>query len=145
MEEKKHTSYKILLLFVDTVGNEILGERVATRHPGFINQRGSYETNRNSVACVFENEGKYYFAGGFYGGSRKEFIQLLETTCSQIAKDFTKNIIAVWHDESHLNRYFIDNEPTLILSPSYCYPENWNLPFHRRLLALDKNHEEMRK
>src|SRR5689334_15730630 len=33
------------MLFVDTVGDEILGERVATQHPGFVGQRGSYYRN----------------------------------------------------------------------------------------------------
>ena len=50
-----------------------------------------------------------------------------------------------WHHESHLNRYFIDNPPTIMLSPEYCYPENWDIPFKKRLLALDKNHEECRE
>ena len=58
--------------------------------------------------------------------------------------DLNNNIIAVWHDESHLNRYFIDNKPEIELSPSYCYPENWNLPFEKKLIALDKNHNEIR-
>ncbi len=58
--------------------------------------------------------------------------------------DYSRGIIAVWHDESHMNRYFIDNSPTVILSPSYCYPENVNLSYTKRLLALDKNHQEIR-
>ena len=61
-----------------------------------------------------------------------------------IYQDLKNNIIAIWHDESHLNRFYIDNKPTLILSPSYCYPESWNLPYKKRLLALDKNHKEVR-
>jgi histo-blood group ABO system transferase len=58
--------------------------------------------------------------------------------------DYSRNIIAVWHDESHMNRYFIDNKPTLILSPSYCYGESMNIPFIKKLVALDKNHQEIR-
>lgn len=135
--------------FVDTVGDEILGERVGTQHPGFVHQRGSYETRSISSACVRSNEGAHYFAGGFHGGSAAEFIKLIRTMIANIQSDLSKGIIAVWHDESHLNRYFIDNPPTVILSPSYCYPENGiehiPLNYHKRLLALDKNHAEMRQ
>lgn len=133
------------MLFVDTVGDEILSDRVATQHPGFVGRRGTYETNTISTACVGPREGQQYFAGGFNGGSSKEFLQMAHTITENINKDLEKNFIAVWHDESHINRYFIDNPPTKILSPSYCYPESWNIPYHRRLLALDKNHSEIRK
>jgi histo-blood group ABO system transferase len=50
----------------------------------------------------------------------------------------------VWHDESHFNRYMIDNPPTKILTPSYCYGESMNIPFPKKLLALNKNHSEFR-
>ena len=139
------------MLFVDFVGKdfsgngeEIFNERVATQHPGYVGQRGTYETNNISTACIRSNEGKYYFAGGFYGGRSPEFLKLVKTCADNVDKDLKKNFIAIWHDESHLNRYFIDNKPTRILSPSYCYPERWNLPYHKRLLALDKNHADLR-
>jgi len=134
------------MLFVDTVGNEILGDRVATKHPGFIGKRGTYETKRKtSMAYVNSNEGKYYFAGGFNGGKTVQFLNLCKTVTENIYKDLEKKIIAIWHDESHINRYYIDNPPTIMLTPSYCYPEQWKLPYHKRLLALDKNHQAMRK
>ncbi len=133
------------MLFVGDVGGEILGERVATQHPGFVGERGSYETKQISTACVAKHEGAHYFAGGFNGGSRGEFLKMARVITENIKKDLAKNFIAVWHDESHLNRYFIDNLPTVMLSPSYCYPESWKLPYKKRLLALDKNHKEMRK
>ncbi len=128
--------------FVDNVGNEILSERVATLHPGFVGQRGSYEKNKASKAGVAASEGIHYYAGGFYGGTAKEVLHIAQTNAKNIDIDLSKGIIAVWHDESHWNRYCIDNKPTLILSPSYCYPERWNLPYPKKLLALDKNHAE---
>lgn len=130
------------MLFVDTVGDEILGSRVFTEHHGFIHTRGSYETNPISTAYIAPNEGKHYIRGGFYGGLSDEVIKIAETCASNIRKDLQNNYIAVWHDESHLNRYCIDHEPTIILSPSYCYPESWKLPYVKKLLCLDKNHKE---
>lgn len=132
------------MLFVDYVGDEILSERVATQHPGFVGRRGTYERNAQSKAAVRNHEGECYFAGGFYGGSRPEFFMLIDQISKAIDDDLARNIIALWHDESHLNRYFIDHKPTKILDPSYCYPESWKLPYVKRLLALDKNHAQMR-
>jgi histo-blood group ABO system transferase len=133
------------MLFVDYVGDEILGSLVGTQHPGYVDKRGTYEINPISTACIRRWEGERYYAGGFYGGSREEFFKLVKFLSEQIEIDAQKNFIAVWHDESHLNRYFVDHRPTVVLSPSYCYPESWTLPYAKKLLALDKNHKEMRK
>ena len=138
------------MLFVDKIGDEILGERVATLHPGFApgskypRSQGAYETNPISKAYVQNGEGKPYFAGGFYGGTAEEMLRIAEINTVHIYQDLQKNVIAIWHDESHWNRYCIDNPPTIILSPSYCYPENWDMPYPKKLLALDKNHGEIR-
>jgi len=137
------------MLFVDNFGNEILKERVATQHPGFIGKRGTYETNPLSTACVSSDEGEYYFAGGFYGGSAQEFLKMAYKVSENIKIDLAKNYIAVWHDESHLNRYFIDNKPTIALDCSYCYPQEGEsggyLPVKPKLIALLKDHDEMRE
>lgn len=135
------------MLFVDKVGSEILGERVATQHPGYVGKRGTYETDSRSAAYVAPHEGEYYFAGGFNGGSKDNFLHMASTITKRIQEDFDylPKKIAVWHDESHVNRYFIDYKPTVILSPSYCYPSSWAIAYHKRLLALDKNHSEMRE
>jgi len=132
------------MLFAAPIGNEILGDRIAVQHPGFYQTRGTYEENPESRACVFPGEGKFYFAGGFYGGSVQEFFRIARINAQNINEDYSKGIIAIWHDESHWNRYCIDNEPTVILSPSYCYPEGWNLPFEKKLVALNKNHQQIR-
>lgn len=132
--------------FVDVVGDEILSDRVATQHPGYYNRRGTPEVNPNSLACVFPNEEMQYFAGGFNGGSSLEYLKMAKHISNNIDIDYSKGIIAIWHDESHLNRYFIDNKPTKILNPSYCCNEGWlDCPFGRKLLALDKNHQFLRE
>ena len=132
------------MLFVGDVGDEILSDRVATIHPGYRGARGTPETNPQSLACVYPYERMTYFAGGFNGGSKDEYLKMAGVLNSNIIEDHRKGIIAVWHDESHMNRYFINNPPTKILNPSYCYPESLNLPYDKKLLALDKNHEEIR-
>mgnify|MGYP000532348001 CR=1 FL=1 len=133
------------MLFTGYIGDEILSERVATLHPGFLHQQGSYECNPLSTAYVPKFRGKSYFAGGFYGAKREAFLHILKTNNQHIEEDLAKGIIAVWHDESHWNRYCIDFPPTCILSPAYCYPENADLPYEKKLLALDKNHDAFRK
>ena len=133
------------MLFVDSVGEEMLGHLVGTQHPGYFNKPGTYETNYRSTAFVPQKRRKIYYAGGFFGGKKEAFLQLCEITTKNIQNDLAKGIIAIWHDESHLNRYFAFNPPEKTLSPSYCYPEGWNIPFQPRLIALNKNHSALRK
>lgn len=130
--------------FVDEVGDEILGDRVATQHPGYYGRRGTPETNQISTSFVSPNEEMQYFAGGFNGGRSEEYLKMSKIISTNIDIDYSKGIIAIWHDESHMNRYFIDNPPTVILPPSYCYGESMDIPFNKRLIALDKNHSKLR-
>ncbi len=135
--------------FVGDVGEEILPEEdsnglVGTQHPGFYSgKRGTYETRPESTAYVPPQEGSTYYAGGFNGGTSKAFLKMSKTIKERVDKDLEKDVVAIWHDESQMNRYFIDNIPKL-LNPSYCYPESWSIPFEKKLLALDKNHSEIR-
>lgn len=142
------------MLIVNKVGDEILGDLVATQHPGFWFKhpnKFSYERRPESTAYVPYDEGKMYYAGGFNGGKPENFLKMSESIVKNIEKDFKNNLVAEWHDESHMNRYFIDNPPTLELTPSYCYPEAaelnplaWNVPFEPRICALEKNYMEVR-
>jgi histo-blood group ABO system transferase len=138
------------MIFWEPVGREILGERVATIHPGFWNSPREvfpYETNPQSKAYVDPDEGDCYFAGGFNGGKRERFLEMAQVISANVQSDLEKGYIAIWHDESHLNRYLIDWRPTVILNPSYCFPEaEWarDYPFRKLLVALNKDHQELR-
>jgi histo-blood group ABO system transferase len=121
------------------------------QHCGFLNRYGSFEKNFLSKTFVREGTGKNYFGGGFYSFGRDSFFDLAKTCKKMIDEDASNGIVPVWHDESALNRYMLDNPPTRILSPSYHYPENkpkiistWDKPYECRILLLDKNHNEIR-
>lgn len=140
-------------LFTDPITSEILSDRTAVQHCGFVNVRGSYETNPKSTSYVAKNEGTHYFGGGFWGFSNAEFWKFINKAVDMIDTDKANGIIPVHNDESVLNRYLIDNPPTLILSPSYHYPQSelpyykkiWKRDYECKILLLDKNHEEVRK
>jgi histo-blood group ABO system transferase len=132
--------------FAASVGNEILGQLVATFHPGFVEQRENlpYCCNPQSLAYMRPREGGRYYAGAFQGGETARYLATAKEMANHIEADERAGVIAQWHDESHWNRYLADHPPSLELSPSYCYPENSVLPFEPRLLALDKDHAAMR-
>ena len=140
-------------LFVDTVSSEILGNLVGVRHCGYINKPGSYETNANSTSYVNPSKYHIYFGGGFSGGKTKNYLELAAKCANDLDIDAANGITPIWHDESILNKYFSDNPPDIILSPSYHYPAS-NIEYYKsmwqgqdfrpKLLLLDKNHGEIR-
>ncbi|MCL5437030.1 MAG: hypothetical protein M1549_04100 [Candidatus Dependentiae bacterium] len=132
------------MLFVDTVGDEILHELVATQHPGCIGRRGYYETDIRSAAYVGPGEGEFYFAGAFYGGKTSNFFEMMTTILGMVERDAKNKVMPRWHDEAYNNRYFIDQKPTLVLSQSYCHPEHRYSACTKRIIMVGKNSAEMR-
>uniref|UniRef100_A0A3Q3WUM4 Globoside alpha-1,3-N-acetylgalactosaminyltransferase 1-like n=1 Tax=Mola mola TaxID=94237 RepID=A0A3Q3WUM4_MOLML len=66
--------------FVAPVGEEILGELVATLHPelyGMPRNTFPYEIEQVSSARVDENEGDYYYTSELYGGLVSEIYRLI--------------------------------------------------------------------
>lgn len=113
---------------------------IAVKHPGFFNKvraEFTYETNPASLAFIDSKEGEYYFMGGFNGGKVDEYLQLINTLRQNVQTDLENGIIALWHDESHLNKYLL-NKSVKIMNPAFGYPEGWQLPFEKKVIILDK-------
>lgn len=109
------------------------------KHPGYWNKDEiAYPLEKNKLSTAYCKSAPYYVAGGVNGGSKKEYLELVKCCYQKIEDDMANGIIAVWHDESQLNKY-IQDKPINLLSPSYCYPENWNLPFTPKIIMRDKN------
>lgn len=133
------------IIFLDKITDEILptdkneGLLVVT-HPGFWDKaKQDYPYDKNPDCCAYIPDGKgvNYFMGGFNGGKTKAYLQLINTLNNNIQQDLKNNIVARWHDESHLNNYMLDRKP-VILSPAYGFVEGYNIPFKPKLMVLRK-------
>lgn len=132
---------------VSPVGDEILGDLVGAEHPMHHRRReynSPFESNPESSAFIPQSgrilgqgKNKYfepnYFAGGFQGGRSDVFIKAMKKMKEMIDVDFSKNYIARWNDESYWNRYCFDNPPTVVLSPSYVYPDSLNKAYYQQI------------
>lgn len=108
---------------------------------------GSFETNPESRAFVDIQKinPSVYFQGCLWGGKTPEVFDLISELEKNTKEDLADNIIAVWHDESHLNRYFFDNiEKVHILSSGFAYPEIFSkyCKFKPRIIHLAKNNSK---
>jgi histo-blood group ABO system transferase len=129
---------------VDTVDAEVLQDLVGVLHPYKILEPKEiypYEKRPQSTAYVADEKHNLYYAAAFVGGRSANFLEMSRIISERVNEDERNGIIAKWHDESHLNKYFNENPPT-DLSPSYMFPEeligNQHYPFSPKIVALKK-------
>jgi hypothetical protein len=113
----------------------------------------TYERNKKSLAYIKkENKNFKYYMGGLNGGTVFEYYEMVKECSKNIHIDYNNNIVAVFHDESHLNKYY-SNAKVHSLSTSYGYPEGAVLTVEpiviiRNKLSFDdyfdKHKEELR-
>jgi hypothetical protein len=135
--------------FTKKIYNDMINNDYAfTIHHGFNNKsykKIPYEKKSKSTAFIpYENNFKFeYFAGGFYGAKTEKFINMCKILDSNILTDEKNNHIAIWHDESHLNKFvlqLIKNKENLYrIDISYHIPEEYMYKFTSlNLIYLDK-------
>jgi hypothetical protein len=120
------------------------GERIAvTSHPGYFRLKsryvGSYDRNPKSKAYVPYNVSGDAVIGALIGGTSEGFLEMSRTLKARIDNDLQRGVIAKWHDESHLNRYIIGRNDYKLLSPSFYYPERYNLDFVPKIVEVEKS------
>lgn len=98
-------------------------------HPGFWDKTAAdftYDRNPKCRAYMPYNAGYQYVMGGGNGGSTPRFLELIRDLSLRVRADLDEGIIALWHDESHLNRYCYEyHDEFHILPVSYATPEEW--------------------
>lgn len=107
---------------------------------------GAFEINPLSKSCIKEEDDlSVYYQGCLWGGKSSEIFELIEKLESRINQDLENNVIAVWHDESHLNKFFIENKSRVnTLGPEYAYPEVFNnyCNFEPKIVHLAKDNSK---
>ncbi|XP_072840722.1 putative glycosyltransferase 6 domain-containing protein 1 isoform X1 [Pogona vitticeps] len=137
-------------LFHSEYGVETLDESVAQLHAWFYKaDRDSftYERNPDSAAYIPYGEGDYYYHGAVFGGTPLHLLNLTRQCYETIKEDKERGLEAVWHDESHLNKYFLLHKPTKILSPEYCWDYKIGIPYdiqNIKLSWMPKEYEAVR-
>lgn len=103
---------------------------------------GTWERNKLSRAYVPRSLRKKYVCGGAWLGTNVEILKLCKILSSRISEDLNQNIVAVFHDESHLNWYQANNSFT-VLSPELCFDPSYPQlsALTPKILAVDKNVE----
>ena len=86
---------------------------------------GAFETDTNSRAHVTpEDDTSMYWQGCLWGGKVPEVLDMIDELDSRVEEDLSNDVIAQWHDESQLNRFYIENkEDVHTLGPEYAFPE----------------------
>lgn len=97
-----------------------------------------YERNKKSLAYIAPY-GKYYvyFMAGINGGTPQRYLEMSRTLADNIRDDYNRGIIAKVHDQSHINAY-LRNHPCKIITPEYCWPEEWPSDFEPKMIFRDK-------
>jgi len=85
---------------------------------------GIFETNPKSTAYMTNEQAYCYYRGCTFGGTSTAFIRMCRVLKKNIDEDAKNGIMARWHDESHLNRYFLNHRPKTV-DVRYVFAEEW--------------------
>lgn len=143
--------YNANVKFVAPIGDEILpkeenGYLAGCEWANYIYRKDienfPYDRNENCTAYIAPGEGEHYFMGGLHGGRVEEYIKMCKELDDNTRIDFANGIIAKFHDESQINKYFLNRNP-LIIPPNYIMPQNWKIKGYRnniKAVLLKKHH-----
>lgn len=112
-----------------------------TTHPGFVYKKPVdfvYDRNPKSTAYIPYNCGTNYVIGALFAGTTEAFLSMSKELKNNINIDLNNRVIAQWHDESHLNHYAASHDNWRLLSPGYCYPVGFDLPFEKKITGVPK-------
>ncbi|KAM4849355.1 globoside alpha-1,3-N-acetylgalactosaminyltransferase 1 isoform X3 [Urocitellus parryii] len=127
------------MVFRNLWGPETLGDLVAAIHPGYFiasRQQFPYERRRASTAFVADSEGDFYYGGAVFGGRVASVYEFTRVCHMAILADKANGIMAIWQEESHLNRHFISHKPSKVLSPEYLWDDRKPQPPSLKLIRF---------
>ena len=103
--------------------------------------RGAWETRTSSTAYVPRRLRRYYFQAAIWFGPRNLVLNFVKRCSINTSIDSSKGIIAIYHDESHLNHWASFNRKKVERKdPSFCFPLNYEQIAHLtpKIIAVEK-------
>ena len=98
-------------------------------HPAFYwryNYEFTYDRNPRCKAYIPMGLGRDYVCGGINGGDQDAYLKFCHTLQKRIRQDKDRGIIALWHDESHINWYAFTHPHYRLLDASFCFVPGWD-------------------
>ncbi|XP_072300078.1 globoside alpha-1,3-N-acetylgalactosaminyltransferase 1-like [Eucyclogobius newberryi] len=137
-------------IFHNRFGAESLSRLTATLHRGYYKGKKRdpfpYESGPTSQAYIPFGEGDYYYTAAVLGGYMEDKYKLVKYCHEKSLEDAKNGVEAAWQ-ESHLNKYFLYNKPTKVLSPEYLWSDYDAVPKDIRVVRISqlvKNYAEVR-
>nr|XP_048290307.1 alpha-1,3-galactosyltransferase 2 isoform X1 [Myodes glareolus] len=136
--------------FTSNFGPETLADLVAQLHAWHYHWPRwllPYERDKRSAAALSFGEGDFYYHAALFGGSVAALRKLTAHCALGQQLDRERGVEAIWHDESHLNKFFWLYKPTKVLSPEFCWDLliGWRTEIHSpRLLWEPKEYALVR-
>ena len=114
--------------------------------PPHDNIPGAFDVTPLSRACVAEDDDlSIYVQGCLWGGKMPYVMEMIEELDSRTDEDESNNIIATWHDESHLNKFYVEHrDEVFVASPSLAFPELFEqaCTFDAKIVHLAKDNSK---
>ena len=105
---------------------------ITVEHPGMHFKKKEelpFEVREESSAFVPMEQRDIYVQGALIGGYIPQFMEFIKKMDQWIGEDLKKGIVAVWHDESFLNKYVAENKNVQVLGWQYLKYEEYVMPY----------------
>nr|XP_023484560.1 glycosyltransferase 6 domain-containing protein 1 isoform X2 [Equus caballus] len=141
----EHIQHEVDFLFSMTVnhifkndfGVETLGTSVAQIHAWWYFKNAHdfpYERRPASAAFIPFGEGDFYYHAAIFGGTPEKILTFIEGYRKGVSDDSKNGLSSIY--EHHLNKYFLINKPTKLLSPEYNWDPNFRTPPQIKLVKV---------
>jgi len=111
---------------------------------------GAYEQNPKCEAYVDVSKSlpPVYWQGCLWGGKVPNVCAMIDELEERVNRDLENDIVAVWHDETQINRYFLERTGDVhTFGPSYAFPEVFesHCNFPPKIVHLAKDNSKYHK
>mgnify|MGYP003313001261 FL=1 len=114
--------------------------------PPHLQGTGAYETNEKSEAYFdVSTLPPVYWQGCFWGGKVPSALAMIDELEARVNRDLENDVVAVWHDETQINKYFFEREFDVhTFGPEYAYPEVFDkhCNFEPKIVHLAKDNSK---